>query len=211
MKYKPRKASEEKRRQILIAASDLFGKRGTSNATLEEIAEQVGMTRAGLLHYVGSKQKLLMEVIKFRDNYELEEYEDNKMPSDGEEVIRHLLSSMKANEQRPGIVRTFSVLSGEALVDENPGSDYFSERYESLRRDIINALIDIARTYKLTIDMAQAEQASASIVAVMDGLQIQWLHSPDDVALADSAKFAILAIIAGVFPESSRKIFEKLS
>lgn len=211
MKYKPRKASEEKRRQILIAASDLFGKRGTSNATLEEIAEQVGMTRAGLLHYFGSKQKLLMEVIKFRDNYELEEYEDNKMPSDGEEVIRHLLSSMKANEQRPGIVRTFSVLSGEALVDENPGSDYFSERYESLRRDIINALIDIARTYKLTIDMAQAEQASASIVAVMDGLQIQWLHSPDDVALADSAKFAILAIIAGVFPESSRKIFEKLS
>lgn len=123
MKYKPRKTSEEKRHQILIAASEIFGQRGSSNATLEDIVQQVGMTRAGLLHYFNSKQQLLMEVIKFRDHHELEGYEDKKMPSDGKEVIRHLLNSMKLNEQRPEIVRTFSVLSGEALVDENSGSD----------------------------------------------------------------------------------------
>lgn len=211
MKYKPRKTSEEKRRQILTAASEIFGQRGSSNATLEDIAQQVGMTRAGLLHYFNSKQQLLMEVIKFRDYHELEEYEDKKMPSDGKEVIRHLLNSMKLNEQRPEIVRTFSVLSGEALVDENPGSDYFAGRYVSLRKDIVTALIDIARTDKLTIDMAQAEQAAASIVAVMDGLQIQWLYAPDTIELAKSSRFAIISLIAGVFPDCSQQIIQAFS
>lgn len=34
-----------RRREILETASQIFGKKGTSNATLEEIAEKVGMTR----------------------------------------------------------------------------------------------------------------------------------------------------------------------
>lgn len=40
--------------------------------------------------------------------------------------------------------------------------------------------------------------ASAAILAVMDGLQLQWLLHPDAVDLADASAFAIRAIVNGV-------------
>ena len=52
-KYKPRASTEEKRREILLVASDVFGKKGTSNATLEEIAARV-ITSGFLRKLVGA-------------------------------------------------------------------------------------------------------------------------------------------------------------
>lgn len=205
MKYKPRKATEGKRRQILLAASEVFGEKGTSNATLEEIAERVGMTRAGLLHHFGSKRKLLLEVIRFRDMHDLEGLEGHHIPTDGEAYFRHLIETARVNESRPGIVRTFMVLAGESLVDGSPATEYFADRYGTLRDEITNALIDIAKERRLVIDTAKAEAASCAIIALMDGLQLQWLHAPDQVALADCTEYGIRTIVASVFGGSSER------
>ena len=45
---------------------------------------------------------------------------------------------------------------------------------------------------------AEIESAAQAIVAVMDGLQIQWLLDPEAVDLAGSTAFAIRAILAAV-------------
>ena len=45
---------------------------------------------------------------------------------------------------------------------------------------------------------AYIEAAAEAILAVMDGLQIQWLLDPDAVELAQSTRFAIEAILAAV-------------
>jgi hypothetical protein len=44
--------------------------------------------------------------------------------------------------------------------------------------------------------------ASASILAVMDGLQVQWLLNPEQVDLARANEFAIEAIVASVLDPS---------
>jgi len=46
----------------------------------------------------------------------------------------------------------------------------------------------------------------AEIVAVMDGLQIQWLLDPEAVDLAGSTAFAIEAILAAVVSPRERKV-----
>ena len=51
-----------RRREILDAAVEIFGSKGYANGTLVEIADQVGMTHAGILHHFGSKDQLLLEV-----------------------------------------------------------------------------------------------------------------------------------------------------
>jgi AcrR family transcriptional regulator len=199
--YKPRAATEEKRREILLVASDVFGKKGTSKATLEEIADRVGMTRAGLLHHFKSKKALLLEVIKFRDTNDLEDVKDKRMPH-GAELFRHLVATLKMNSQRPGIVRTFVTLSSESVTDDNPGREYFAHRYDTLREEITNALIDIAKEHKATINIAEAEQASSAIIGLMDGVQLQWLLEPDKVDLVKSTEYGIRNIVASVFSDS---------
>ena len=62
-RVKSRPETERKRTEILKAAIEIFGAKGSANGTLADIAEQVGMTHAGVLHHFGSKQKLLLEVL----------------------------------------------------------------------------------------------------------------------------------------------------
>ena len=65
---KSRPETLERRRDILRAALDTFGAKGFNKAPLSEIAEQVDMTHAGVLHHFGSKNQLLLEVLRFRDD-----------------------------------------------------------------------------------------------------------------------------------------------
>lgn len=197
MGYRPRVSTEQKRREILLAASEVFGKKGTSGATLEEIADKVGMTRAGLLHHFGSKKALLLAVIKFRDANDLEALKRSHMPK-GADLFRHLIDTVRLNVSRPSIVRTFITLSSESVTDGNPGRNYFAKRYDDLRGEIEDALIELAKEKKATINIAQAEQASSAIIGLMDGIQLQWLLEPQKVDLVESTEYGIRTIVSSV-------------
>ncbi|WP_062076812.1 TetR/AcrR family transcriptional regulator [Demequina globuliformis] len=188
----PRPETAARRREILAAALEIFGAKGYKNGPLAEIAEQVGMTHAGILHHFGSKDRLLVEVLRYRDESDVEGLEDQHIP-DGIELFRHLIRTAFANEARPGIVQAYAVLSAESVTDGHPGRDYFEERYRVLRAEIVEAFTVVCRDRG--IDDAQlVDRAAASILAVMDGLQVQWLLDPTQVELAETSAFAIEAI-----------------
>lgn len=46
--------------------------------------------------------------------------------------------------------------------------------------------------------MAKIALAAAGVLAVMDGLQVQWLLDPDNVDLGHASEFAINAIVAAI-------------
>lgn len=52
-----------RREQILIAASRLFVKRGFAATSMQDIADAVNITKAGLYHFVDSKEDLLYEIM----------------------------------------------------------------------------------------------------------------------------------------------------
>jgi AcrR family transcriptional regulator len=54
--------SERTRRDLLNAAREVFTRRGFADASMEEIAEQAGVTRGPLYHYFDSKQDLFAAV-----------------------------------------------------------------------------------------------------------------------------------------------------
>ena len=45
----------------------VFGQRGYNKGALVEVAEQAGMTHAGVLHHFGSKEALLVAMLQYRD------------------------------------------------------------------------------------------------------------------------------------------------
>lgn len=191
-----RPATRQKRTDILEAAVEIFGNKGSTNGTLADVAEQVGMTHAGVLHHFGSKQKLLLEVLAYRDQADVAELSEKHIPG-GPELFLHLVRTAFANERRPGIVQAYTVLSNESVTDDHPARGFFEERYTTLRREVSEAFHALCAQEGVT-EPDTVAAAAASILAVMDGLQLQWLLHPEIVELGASSEFAIRAIVNAV-------------
>lgn len=191
-----RPATRAKRDQILQAAMDIFGSKGSTNGTLADVAERVGITHAGVLHHFGSKQKLLLEVLAYRDRTDVADLVEQHIPG-GPELFLHLVRTAFANAERPGIVQAYTVLSAESVTDGHPSRDFFEKRYTTLRRELEEAFEELCAQEGVT-DRASISAASASILAVMDGLQMQWLLTPDTIELGEASEFAIRAIVNAV-------------
>lgn len=191
-----RPATLAKREQILKAAVEIFGNKGSTNGTLADVAEQVGITHAGVLHHFGSKQKLLLEVLAYRDQTDVAELAEKHIP-DGPELFLHLVRTAFANEKRPGIVQAYTVLSAESVTDDHPARGFFEDRYTTLRREVTAAFHELCAQEGVR-DPDTIADAAAAILAVMDGLQLQWLLHPEIVELGGASEFAIQAIVNAV-------------
>ncbi len=192
----PRPETERRRKEILRAAIETFGTKGSTNGTLADIAEQVGMTHAGVLHHFGSKQNLLLEVLEFRDRDDVAHLAERHIP-DGPALFAHLVATAQRNALRPGIVQVYTVLSAESVTDDHPATEYFHDRYRTLRSEVDAAFRELCAQEGVT-EPDTIDKASASILAAMDGLQLQWLLDPTAVDLAGASEFAIEAIVNGV-------------
>ncbi|MFC9944596.1 TetR/AcrR family transcriptional regulator [Streptomyces pratensis] len=193
----PRSAEAKKRQQqILHIATDTFGARGYNNASLAEIAEQAGLTQAGVLHYFRSKALLLTSVLELRDQTDIEQLGADRPR--GLEFLRHLVDTALRNAEREGIVRLYAVLSAESVTEGHPAQTYFRDRYSGLRAFVTDALCEAC---DLPADRAeQAGTAANAIIAVMDGLQVQWLLSPDAVDMAASTDLVVSSLLATLAP-----------
>jgi len=189
-----------RRREILDAAVEIFGSKGFAGGTLQEIADQVGMTHAGILHHFGSKHELLLEVLQHRDETDVADLEEQHIP-DGMALFRHLVRTALVNAGRPGIVQAYVVLSAESVTDDHPGREFFQKRYQTLRSEVEHAFRVVCAERGIT-DPGTVDFAATSILAVMDGLQVQWLLEPRAVDLARASEFAIEAIVSAVLSPS---------
>ena len=55
----------QKMREICKIAARVFYEKGYDGASMQDIAEAVGLTKAGLYHHVGSKDRLLFEIMNY--------------------------------------------------------------------------------------------------------------------------------------------------
>ena len=195
---RPRGEREETRKEILRAAVEVFGAHGYTNGSLQEIGEKVGMTHSGILHHFGSKNDLLLEVLRYRDESDLEDVEGQTVPRDAE-LFRHLMRTVRMNAGRPGVVQTYAVLSADSVTDGHPAKTYFADRFVELRGNLVAAI------GSLRPDDPPSEQrihcAANAIIGAMDGLQVQWLLDPDSVDLVESTRFAINAILSDILDD----------
>lgn len=197
-KRQPRMRQETLRRRedILKAALTTFGSKGYNNGPLTEIAEQVDMTHAGVLHHFGSKDQLLLEVLRYRDENDVAELADQHIP-DGIDLFRHLVRTAFLNARRAGIVQAYAVLSAESVTDDHPAREFFETRYQTLRAEVTQAFELVCAEHGTPLP-GTVHHASAAILAIMDGLQVQWLLDPTDVALGEASAFAIDAVVSAV-------------
>ena len=165
----------ERRDAILAAANEVFATRGFRGASLATIAKRVGMSEPGLLHHFASKEELLLELLKLRDQHDDERIAEARAAH--AHVLDVVLELCRQNEERPGIVRLFTILAAESVDDDHPAHKWFLARYGDRRRQLADGLANAQR--EGTVDAGLDPQAVASqILAMFDGLQLQWLLDP---------------------------------
>ncbi|WP_425583554.1 TetR family transcriptional regulator C-terminal domain-containing protein [Streptomyces macrosporus] len=172
---------------------ETFAARGYNNASLAEIADRAGLTQAGVLHYFRSKALLLAGVLELRDRTDIE-LQGPERPR-GLAFLRHLVDTARRNAEREGIVRMYAVLSAESVTEDHPAQEYFRDRYAGLRSLVVEALTEACERGEVREDLDVRDAANA-VIAVMDGLQVQWLLSPDSVDMAASTERVISALLA---------------
>lgn len=157
---------------ILETALEIIEQKGYGATSLRDIADAVGMTQAGLLHHFGTKENLLVEVLRQRDivNRRIVAAQGGDDPMTIR-VARH-------NESVPALVNLYVNLEAAAADAEHPAHEFFLRRENevlaSMRRDI--EARQQAGTLAQDVD---ASMMARVFLALSDGLQAQWGINPE--------------------------------
>jgi AcrR family transcriptional regulator len=190
----PSKKRERRDRteEILQTATRLFSEKGYRGTSLASIAKEVGLTEPGLLHYFPTKVKLLQGVLDYREQEDEKKYLKLVKPEEPDftamlDVLQQLVAD---NQQKPAIIRLFTVLVAESIRPDHPSHDHFVERYNLGRQVYTQIVRKLQHEGQIRAD-ADPGQIGVLFMAIMDGLQIQWLLDQDSVDMNESFKLFV--------------------
>ncbi len=178
-----------KRQAILDAALEVFGEVGLHGSTLREIAGRVGVSHQSLMHYFPTKNELLMAVLRRRDERLRRHFAD-----DGGMAVGELISVAEDNVGIPDVIALYNMASAEATFEDHPAHEYYAQFYQSLIASM-SKYIERAEARGVLREGWDARSAARAILALVDGLQLQWLYDREDVHVADSVKLLVSALI----------------
>jgi AcrR family transcriptional regulator len=180
-----------RREQVLGAATALISERGYWGLSIQEVADACHFSLPGLLHHFSSKDQLLVAVLEHRDRLDVEALGQrlnldtdlllsggNLRPS-GLGIAEFCDAVVARNAGQREIVRLYSVLEAESLTPDHPAHDYFADRQHKVLRVLA----------QLAPDGHDPDSVARHVLALLDGLQIQWLRDPQ-VGLLDAWRTA---------------------
>lgn len=163
-----------KREEILQAAIVAFAEVGYHGASLRDIAARVGISHPGLLHHFPTKAALLKAVLEHRDAVDFADFDTDV--EQGRSMFEALVRLVERNALRRPVVEVFAGLAAEATSADHPAHEFFEARYrdtvDRMRREL-ERRGDAGRLR----DGVDPAVAARTVVALMDGLQVQWLYS----------------------------------
>ena len=114
-------------------------------------------------------------------------------PDTPPELPAGLVRLIRHNAEVPGLVELYTRFSAEAVRPEHPAHPHFRDRYREIRQLIAEAVGELQREGQLRADI-DPERFAVLAVALLDGLQVQWLYDPEvDMAEHLTHLWALLA------------------
>lgn len=186
---------EDRKAQIIEVASALIAERGYWGVSIQDVAMQCQITDTAILHHFGSKEKMLLAVVRHRDESDrcalaerlcLER--ENLYTGLAKLRLEDVCEAMvRRNAEQPEIVRLYALLSAEALQPTHPVHDYFFEREQTAIKTFASAQCD------LELDPVVRARL---VLAVMDGVQLRWLRDRQNLDLVSEWRAAADVLFA---------------
>jgi AcrR family transcriptional regulator len=162
---------EDRRQRILAVAQRLMTRNGGRGTTLSQIAQEAGVTTAGLLHHFESKEQLLHAVLDARDADDMAHVD---MTGD---VVEQLERVTERFERSPGLIGLFTVLLTENLDPDAPLHDRFLGRYQDAVAIVTEGIRRGQNAGRYRTDLDPAVKA-VEIIAFLYGMETSWLLDP---------------------------------
>jgi AcrR family transcriptional regulator len=187
-KANERELSGDKAQRIVDAMRDSVARRGAAGSTFEHVAREAGVSRGLLHYYFGTKEQLLVEVVRRDTELRVERLDERLAPAksvDG--VIEALVASLTDMiENEPG----FFLLLFELFSAGRRNPDIQKEvgqLFERTRSHVADVLRSKEEEGVLSLRFA-AEDVVSYLFALGDGVALQVLS---DSSRDSSGTFAV--------------------
>jgi AcrR family transcriptional regulator len=182
-------ATEKSRDRILTAAYKTIARVGYAAATIDKIAAEAGLTKGAVYWHFENKKELFLEILEKRLAHRLLEYP------------KYAHSAVQLADPLPGIATMLSNQISFAMSDPDWQKIYFSYVLHGQDKDITKRLHELSSVLLNSgtellakmqkdgfIDPRIDTRALAVIwIAVLDGLVLAWLRSPNAIDYASIA------------------------
>jgi len=175
---KERELSGDKAQRIVDAMRDSVARRGAAGSTFEHVAREAGVSRGLLHYYFGTKERLLVEVVRRDSELRVERLDERLAPAKSvDDVIEALVSSLtEVIDNEPG----FFLLLYELFSAGRRNPDIQREvgqLFERTRSHVAEVLDSKNEEGVLSL-RHPAEDVVSYLFALGDGFALQALSDP---------------------------------
>jgi AcrR family transcriptional regulator len=174
-----RKLEGEKAQRIIAAMRASVGTRGAAASTFDHVAREAGVSRGLLHYYFGSKERLLVEVVR-HDAAERTRSMDERLAraQSAEEILEALVVGLEEflEDDAGGQAVIYEMLSASRHSEEIRAE--LAELYRQWRERLAGWLRVKEREGVIRLE-AEPEAVASILFALGDGFGIQVLSDPD--------------------------------
>ncbi|MCX5258950.1 TetR/AcrR family transcriptional regulator [Streptomyces canus] len=170
----PYAKSAQRRAEIVASATAVFAARGYRGGSLREIAKQLDLSLTSVVHHFPSKSALLVAVLENADSASIDSFEAD---SRGKGVAYAVLRYVRRNLERQEMLRLLALMAAEASAPDHPAHEWFRDRYGRVVTAFTTAVRRDQDLGRIS-NRRDPELIAAALVAMWDGLQLQWLIDP---------------------------------
>jgi len=174
----PRKLEGEKAQRIVEAMRASVAKRGAAGSTFDVVAREAGVSRGLLHYYFGSKERLMVEVVRSDCEARVTALEENlATATSADEFVAFLVQTLEAFlSDEPSQAVLYEMLSASRRSDEIRVE--LAELYRRWRGQLAAALTEKQREGVVRLD-AEPEDVAALLFALGDGMGLQVISDPE--------------------------------
>jgi TetR/AcrR family fatty acid metabolism transcriptional regulator len=190
--------SEERKNQILDAASTVFARSGFAEARMDDIAAQSGLSKGALYLYYKSKDALISALLQRLFNLELRGVrgviEGTGSVSDRLFAMTRLFA---ADLDRLSLVMPITLEFYAVAARQRSVRQFFSEMLRDYRAILTQVIEEGVASGEFRSDVAPGEVAFA-LIALYEGLLLLWIVDPHAVRWLEQAEASLRLILAGI-------------
>ena len=189
--------SEERKDQILEAATRVFTQRGFDEARMDDIVAEAGLSKGALYWYFESKEALITAIV------------DRVFDWEG----AHMREIIASDETAPRKIEALIEITVQDLGKMKPLMPILFEFWSlSLRKESVNQAIK--RYYQRFLDLIEpviqqgiaagdfrpmnVSRAAITFVAVFEGTMLMWAYFPDRVEFEEQFKITLDILLQGL-------------
>lgn len=197
----------ETREALLEAALTVFGERGYSAATLDEIAKRAGVTRGALYHHFGGKAELFLLVLQegwTKATARLWTHLEGDAPP-LDRVRRFLVAYFTALEREVSLRTLFQVMmaSTEGFPELEQGLAAKRDGIEAWTDSLTSLFTEARRRGHLRVGLSP-RAAAVTIVSFAYGVTATWFFHAGLFSPAHEATQLTDAVLEGIAAKRSR-------